>query len=149
MVFTRDDIINLSVRMGCNRDLMNKGMATTPHGDVFCIATLTGVYENGVYYAKGQKSPKEAFYCGVYSVRSFNRLSYNDYETRKNIAVTKTDGKSSFVYFFEKTEMYSKEYFFHGRYKYIGHDFIESNNPEHADKEILFHLLLVDRPNLK
>ena len=41
-MLTRDDIIDYSVRMGCNQDLLNKGMATTPFGDVFCIATLSG-----------------------------------------------------------------------------------------------------------
>lgn len=50
--------------------------------------------------------------------------------------------------FFEKTEEDLDEYFFHGRYKYIGHRLIPSINPNHKE-EILFHLLFVDRPILK
>ncbi len=146
-MFTRNEIIDYSVRMGCNRDLLNKGMATTPFGDVFCIATLSGDYPDEIYYANGILSTKEAHYCGVYGVRAQTRFDQNNYETRKNIAVTKTDGKHKFVYFFEKTGDYSKEYYFHGRYKYIKYEMIKSNNPAH-DEEILFHLLFVDRPIL-
>jgi len=146
-MFTRKEIVDYSVTMGCNRDLTQKGMATTPYGDVFCIATLTGAYPDGIYYDKGQKSPKEARYCGVYGKDAPDRLCKWHIETRKNVAVTKTDGVKTFVYLFEKTGLHSKEYFFHGRYKYISPEMINSINPEHKE-EILFHLLFIDRPVL-
>lgn len=148
-MFTRNEIIDYALRMGCNRELKTKGMVVTPLGSVFCIATLSGGYENGVYYKNGIKSPKEVFYCGVYGISSPNRLYREHTETKKNFAVTRTDGITKFVYFFEKTRDKSDDYFFHGRYKYISYKFIESNNPDHIDGEILFHLLFVDRPNLK
>lgn len=148
MILTRKEIINYSVRMGCNKDLTQKGMATNYNGDVFCIATLSGVYPDQIYYMREKKSPKDVYYCGVYSMNARNRLDYSNYETRKNIAVTQTDGKERFVYFFEKTRLYSKEYFFHGRYKYISHEIIRSFNPEHKE-EILFHLEFHDCPIIK
>ena len=70
------------------------------------------------------------------------------HETRKNIAVTKTDGKDKFVYFFEKTETYSDEYYFHGRYKYLSHTLVQNGNPNHK-YDIIFKLLYVDRPIIK
>ena len=54
-MFTRNEIIDYTLKMGCNRDLKNKGMVVTPLGSVFCIATLSGGYENGVYYKKRYK----------------------------------------------------------------------------------------------
>ncbi|MBU1093495.1 MAG: hypothetical protein KKH01_03440 [Firmicutes bacterium] len=108
-MLTRSEIVDYSVRMGCNRDLRNKGMATTPYGDVYCIATLT-VYENGIYYAHGQMSPREALYCGVYGINAPDRLCKWHNETRKNVAVTKTDGVKTFVYLFEKTGLHSNVY---------------------------------------
>lgn len=147
-MLSRMGIIDYSVKMGCKKDLLSKGMVMNRAGDVFCIATLVGVYPDGIYYTKGIKSPKEAYYCGVYGKGAQDRLDYSNPETRKNFFVTKTDGIVTFVYFFEKTCLYSKEYFFHGRYKYIGHEMIESIDSEH-DKEILFHLLFVDRPAIE
>lgn len=147
-MFTRKEIIDYSVRMGCNRDLTQKGMVTTPYGDVFCLATLREVYPDGVYYRDNQKSPKEALYCGVYGIRAAHRLDPTNYETRKNIAVIETKRNERYVYFFEKTDDYSKEYFFHGRYKYLDHKIIPSDNPDRKE-EIEFLLLFVDRPILK
>jgi hypothetical protein len=147
-MFTRREIIDYSVRMGCKRDLAQKGMVVAPSGDVFCIASLNGNYPDHIYYMYNKKSPKEVRYCGVYSVRAGHRLDPWDSETRKNIAVTKTDGKETFVYFFEKTRFLSNEFFFHGRYKYLSHELIPSINPEHKE-EILFHLLFVDKPVLR
>lgn len=145
---TRNEIINLSVRMGCKRDLAQKGMVVSPNGDVICIATLTGGYPDGIYYLNNQQSPKEIRYCGVYSIRANTRLDENDSETRKNRAVIKTDGKEKFVYFFEKVNFNSNQYFFHGRYKYIRHELIRSIDPNHRE-EILFHLSFVDKPVLE
>jgi hypothetical protein len=147
-MFTREEIVEYSVRMGCNKDLKNKGMVTTPYFSVFCLATLSGDYPDLIYYKNGQKSPRDVYYCGVYGVRSCHRLDPSKYETMKNVVVTKTDGIEKFVYFFEKTDYSSKLYFFHGRYKYICHEMIQSNNDEHKE-EILFHLEFVDRPHLK
>lgn len=147
-MFTRRQIIDYSVRMGCNKDLTQKGMVTTPYGSVFCIATLSGVYPDPIYYYNNQKSPNDIYYCGVYGKRALHRLDQWNYETKKNVAVTKTDGLTRFVYFFEKIGIYSKQYFFHGRYKYIDHKIKDSPNEIH-DNEILFHLEFVDRPNLE
>jgi hypothetical protein len=147
-MLTRREIIDFSVRMGCGRDLTQKGMVTNRSGDVFCIASLSGGYPDHIYCMYGKKSPKDVHYCGVYSIRARSRLDPWDSETRKNIAVTKTDGEEKFVYFFEKTRFYSNEFFFHGRYKYLSHEIIKSSNPEHKE-EILFHLQFVDRPILK
>jgi len=147
-VFTREDIINLSGRMGCNQDLLNKGMVVTPHGNVFCLATLTGGYRDDVYFDNGIESPKEVRYFGVNSLRASHPFDMNDYEARKNIAVKKTDGKLKFVYFFERTDAYSDEYFFHGRYKYVSHDFIANTDPKRIN-DVLFHLILIDTPILK
>ena len=147
-MFTRREIIDFSARMGCKRDLTQKGMVASLSGDVFCIASLSGDYPDHIYYMNNQISPKEVRYCGVYSIRARHRLDPMDSETRKNVAVTITDGKEKFVYFFEKTGIYTKEFFFHGRYKYIGHELIQNSNPSH-ENEILFHLLYVDRPIIK
>jgi hypothetical protein len=147
-MLTRREIIDFSVRMGCKRDLTQKGMVTSLSGDVICIASLSGDYPDHIYYMNNQKSPHEVYYCGVYSVRADHRLDPWDSETRKNVAVTKTDGKEKFVYFFEKTGFNSSLYFFHGRYKYLSHKLIPSLNPEHKG-EILFQLSFVDKPILK
>ncbi len=144
-MFTRKEIVDYSVRKGCNKDLLNKGMATTPNGDVFCIATLSGDYDDTKYYSAGIKSPKEILYCGVYSIRAKHRLDEDNYETRKNIAVTETDGIGTFVYFFEKTNKYINQYYYHGRYKFITHYMVTSHNPNHKDGEIVFKLQYVDR----
>lgn len=147
-MFTRDEITEYSVRMGCNKDLNNKGMATTPYFSVFCIATLKGIYPNHIYYVNNQKSPQIVYYCGVYGIRASHRLDPTNYETRKNVVLKETDGIDKYAYFFEKTGFYSKEYYFHGRYKYVDHSFVESNNKKHKN-EILFQLEYVDRPNIK
>ena len=147
-MLSRKDIIDYSVRMGCKKDLLSKGMVMNGAGDVFCIATLVGVYPDGEYYKKGIKSPKEAHYCGVYGKGADGRLDYSNPETRKNVFVTRTDGIKKFVYFFEKTSKYSKEYFFHGRYKYMDHKMIKGIDSEH-DEDISFHLSFVDRPIIK
>jgi hypothetical protein len=147
-MFTRQEIVDFSVKKWCKRELSTKGMVTALSGDVICIATLSGDYPDEVCYLHYQESPKEVRYCGVYGVGAQHRLDPNNHETRKNIAVTKTDGKKKFVYLFEKTELYSDEYFFHGRYKYKDHEFIQSSNPDHEGDEILFHLLFIDIPSI-
>lgn len=139
----RRDIIDISVSIGCSRDLTQKGMVQNEKGDVFCVASFG--YPDGVYFSKGIKSPTVAYYCGVYSIKAKNRLDENNHETKKNIAVTKTDGLSRFIYLYEKIDTTSVEYFFHGRYKYVSYDFITSPNPEH-DNEIRFKLQFIDRP---
>jgi hypothetical protein len=146
-MYTRKDIVDFSVRMGCNRDLLNKGMVTNKNGDVFCVATLRGVYPDRIYYMNGIQSPKEALYCGVYGSRAPHRLYIGSYETRKNITLKETDGVERFIYFFERIYTSSKEYYFHGRYKYMDHEMVKSNNPE-REEEILFRMLFVDRPDL-
>ena len=150
-MFTRKDIIDYSVRMGCNKDLTMKGMATTPYGDVFCIATLCGEYPDHIYFINGIRSPKEAYYCGVYGNAASSRLDIGNYETRKNIAVTKANGIDRFVYFFEKTSLHSKLYYFHGRYKYVDHEITDNtfaDEPHAHPEDILFHLEFVDRPDI-
>ena len=62
-MFTRNEIEDFSVRIWCKRDLGTKGMVTSVSGDVICIATLSEDYQNGIYYTRNQKSPKEALYC--------------------------------------------------------------------------------------
>ena len=147
-MITRKEIIDYTVRMGCKRDLVQKGMVVSPSGDVFCIATLNGRYPNGIYYPNDQRSPKEAIYCGVNSIRARNGLDNTDSQARKNVAVTKTDGIDKFVYFFEKIGLQSNQYFFHGRYKYIGYEWVKQFDTRRKD-DILFHLSFVDRPNIK
>ena len=147
-MLTRNQIIDYTVRMGCKRELAQKGMVVSPSGDVFCIATLKGPYRNGIYYANGQLSPKEVRYFGVNSLRATGPLDITDAEARKNIAVTKTDGVDKFVYFFEKTGFYTNDFYFHGRYKYISYDLVD-NNDENRPQDIIFHLSFVDRPVLK
>lgn len=144
-MFTRKELVEYSVKKWCNRDLTSKGMAINPQGDVFCVATLSGDYPNQIYYRNGRLLPKEAYYCGVYCDRAANPFDMNYAETRKNIAVTKTDGKTRFVYFFEKTEEYSDEYFFHGRYKYVDYKHIKPEDPE-KKYVLIFHLAFVDSP---
>jgi hypothetical protein len=146
-MFTRNQIINYSLKRGCTRELTQKGMVTTPSGDVFCIATLSGDYPDTIYYHNGLLSPKEVHYCGVYSKNAPNPFAMNNHETRKNVAVTKTDGKTKFVYYFEKTSYSLDQYYFHGRYKYIKDKMIKSNKEDH-EFDVLFHLMFVDRPIL-
>lgn len=147
-MLTRKEIIDYTVRMGCKRDLIQKGMVASPSGDVYCIATLSGPYQDGIYYDNGQKSPKDVYYFGVNSIRASDPLDPTDSESRKNIAVTKTDGVDKFVYFFEKTGFRSKEYYFHGRYKYMN-SHLKENPDIKRPKDIIFHLIFVDRPVLK
>ena len=147
-MLTRKEIIEYTVRMGCKRDLVQKGMVVSPSGDVFCIATLSGPYQDGIYYANRQLSPKEVHYYGVNSIRAMGPLDITDAEARKNIAVTKTNGVDKFVYFFEKTGFRSKEYYFHGRYKYVNQH-LKVNSDINRPKDIIFHLIFVDRPVLK
>ena len=131
--------------MGCTRDLTSKGYVVTPSGSVLCIATLTSGYPDRIYFEEGILLPKDVFYCGVYSISTNNPLDPTNYETRKNIAVTRTDGKNRFAYFFEKTDYDSKIYYFHGRYKYKTNK-IKTDIDEETSYEITFHLEFVDRP---
>lgn len=102
MLFTRSDIVDFSIKIGCMRELSTKGMVTSVLGDVVCIAALTDFYQNGIYYMHNIKSPTDVYYCGVYGVNAPHRLAENDHETRKNIAVTKTDGKTNSSIFLKK-----------------------------------------------
>lgn len=147
-MFTRLEIIDLSVKMWCKRDLTSKGMVVSLSGDIFCIATLSGPYDDGVYFAKGIKSPHEALYFGVNSIRATGPFDINDPDTRKNIAVKKADGKVRFVYLFERVDLSSDLFFFHGRYKYMKDKIIENANPDRHN-DVLFYLSYVDRPNIK
>lgn len=98
-MFTRKEIIDFSIRIWCKKDLVTKGVVAALSGDVICLATLSGEYPDGEYYRRNQKSPNEVYYCGVYSIRAECRLDPRDSETRKNIAVTKTDGKKNLSIF--------------------------------------------------
>lgn len=146
-MFTRQDVVDFTVRKWCKRDLTQKGMVVSLTGDVFCIATLSGGYHDGVYYSKGIKSPVEALYFGVNSLRASGPFDIGDPETRKNIALKLTDGKTKFVYLFERVDNYSDEYFFHGRYRYIKHEFIQYIDINRR-ADVLFHLSYIDRPKI-
>lgn len=148
ILFTRNEIVDFSVRMWCKRDLTQKGMVLSPSGNVFCIATLSGPYRDEEYYSKGIKSPQKALYYGVNSVRATDPFDVTNSETKKNIAVKKTDGIVRFVYLFEKIDRSSDKYFFHGRYKYITYDIVKNIDPDRHD-DVLFHLAYIDRPNIE
>lgn len=141
----RRDIIDISFQMGCKKDLTQKGMVQNEKGDVFCVASFG--YLDGIYVPNGILSPKIVKYCGVYSILAKNRFDETNHETRKNIAVTKTDGVNRFVYFYEKRNEYTNEYYFHGRYKFLSHKMIKSDKYDHKD-EVEFTLEYVDRPQI-
>ncbi|HAX03007.1 MAG: hypothetical protein A2Y45_06200 [Tenericutes bacterium GWC2_34_14] len=145
MLFKREDIVNFSVKIGCKRELHTKGMVVSVLGDVVCLATLSGDYQDQIYYMNGIKSPSEVYYCGAYGNGALSRIDSGNRETQKNSAVTLVNGKTNFIYFFEKIHEDSDFFYFHGRYKYLRYEIVKSYNPEHKE-EILFHLLFVDKP---
>jgi hypothetical protein len=101
MHFTRQQIIDKSLELGGNKDLLAKGMATNGK-DVFCIISHAGAYADGEYYLNGVEHPQTIDYFGIYPVNYKNPLHSSGSESKKNICVINTKNNDGFVFVFER-----------------------------------------------
>jgi len=138
---TRQEVIQESIKHGCNKDLVGKGMALSPDGDIFCISSNPKKFADNHFNNVGGIVE----YWGIYPKNFTDPLDPIRAESQKNIAVLKTKDNDRYVYFYVKPNPSTDYYEFYGKYKCS--DYELTKNPmdeQNRDNSILFTLRKVD-----
>jgi len=134
---TRQEVIQESIKHGCNYDLKGKGMALSPNGDIFCISSNPKRYADNHY----NNVKKTVEYWGIYPKNYTDPLDPNRAESKKNIAVLNTKDTDRYVFLYVKTNPYIDNYEFYGKYKCIDYKLTKNPSDElNRNNSILFTL---------